>query len=110
LIAGNPLFESIAALLRLRWSPQQIATHLARLHPSESAQRASHETIYNVIYAQPRGEFRKELIECLRMARAKRWPRSKGEERRGHMANLLSIHLRPPEVQDRQFPGHWRVT
>ena len=87
LVAGNPLFESITALLRLRWSPQQIAAHLAKLHPSESTQRASHETIYNVIYAQPRGELRKELIACLRMARAKRWPRSKGE--------------------DRQFPGHW---
>lgn len=107
LIAGNPLFESITELLRLRWSPQQIAAHLAKLHPSESTQRASHETIYNVIYAQPRGELRKELIACLRMARAKRWPRCKGEDRRGHMADMLSIHVRPPEVEDRQLPGHW---
>jgi IS30 family transposase len=107
LIAGNPLFESIVELLRLRWSPQQIAAHLAKLHPSDGTQRASHETIYNVIYAQPRGELRKELIACLRMARAKRWPRSKGEDRRGHMADMLSIHVRPPEIEDRQFPGHW---
>ena len=41
------------------------------------------------------------------MARAKRWPRSRGEDRRGQMADLLSIHVRPPEVADRQFPGHW---
>lgn len=61
LITGNPLFESITELLRLRWSPQQIAAHLAKLHPSESTQRASHETIYNVIYAQPRGELRREF-------------------------------------------------
>lgn len=107
LVAGNALFESVTALLRQRWSPQQIAAHLAKLHPSESAQRASHETIYNVIYAQPRGELRKDLIACLRMARTKRWPRSKGEDRRGHMADILSIHVRPPEVEDRQFPGHW---
>ena len=105
LVAGNCLFESITELVRQRWSPQQIAAHLAKLHPHEAAQRASHETIYNVIYAQPRGELRKELIACLRMARAKRWPRSKGEDRRGHMANLLSIHVRPPEIEDRQFPG-----
>ena len=23
------------------------------------------------------------------------------------MADLLSVHVRPPEVNDRQFPGHW---
>ena len=41
------------------------------------------------------------------MARAKRWPRSRGEDRRGQLSDLLSIHVRPPEVADRQFPGHW---
>ena len=107
LVAGNALFETITALLRLRWSPQQIAAHLAKLHPHEAALRVSHETIYNVIYAQPRGELKRELVACLRMARAKRWPRSKGQDRRGQMADLLSIHVRPPEVTDRQFPGHW---
>lgn len=107
LVAGNSLFETITALLRLRWSPQQISAHLAKLHPHEAALRVSHETIYNVIYAQPRGELKRELVACLRMARAKRWPRSRGEDRRGQMADLLSIHVRPPEVTDRQFPGHW---
>ena len=107
LVTGNALFEVIAALLRQRWSPQQIAAHLAKLHPHEAAQRASHESIYNVIYAQPRGELRRELVACLRMARAKRWPRSRGEDRRGQIADLLSIHVRPPEVDDRQLPGHW---
>lgn len=107
LIAGNALFGVITALLRQHWSPQQIAAHLAKLHPAEPAKRVSHETIYNVIYAQPRGELRKELIACLRMARTKRWPRSKGEDRRGQVSDLLSIHVRPPEIEDRQFPGHW---
>ena len=107
LVVDNALFETITTLLRQCWSPQQIAAHLAKLHPSEATKRVSHETIYNVIYAQPRGELRKELIACLRMARAKRWPRSKGEDRRGHMADMLSIHIRPPEIEDRQFPGHW---
>jgi IS30 family transposase len=107
LVAGNALFASVHALLRLRWSPQQIASRLATLHPHEAHQRASHETIYNVIYAQPRGELRRELIACLRLARTKRWPRSRGEDRRGQIADLLSIHVRPPEVEDRQFPGHW---
>ena len=107
LVVGNALFEDVRALLKLRWSPQQIAARLATLHRDEAAQRVSHETIYNVIYAQPRGELRRELIACLRLARIKRWPRSRGEDRRGQIADLLSIHLRPPEVEDRQFPGHW---
>ncbi len=107
LVVGNALFETVKALLKQRWSPQQIAARLATLHREEASQRASHETIYNVIYAQPRGELRRELVACLRMARAKRWPRSRGEDRRGQIADLLSIHVRPPEIEDRQFPGHW---
>lgn len=46
-------------------------------------------------------------MACLRMARAKRWPRSRRTDRRGEIADLLSIHVRPSEVADRQFPGHW---
>jgi len=107
LVAGNALFETVTRLLRQLWSPEQIAAHLAKLHPHEAALRVSHETIYNVIYAQPRGELKRELIACLRMARAKRWPRAKGQDRRGQLSDLLSIHVRPPEVADRQFPGHW---
>jgi IS30 family transposase len=107
LVVGNTLFASVQTLLLERWSPQQIAARLATLHPHETAKRISHETIYNVIYAQPRGELRRELIACLRLARTKRWPRSRGEDRRGQMADLLSIHVRPPEIEDRQFPGHW---
>ena len=107
LVAGNALFETVRAGLQLHWSPQQIAAHLVKLHPDEASKRASHETIYNVIYAQPRGALKRELVACLRMARAKRWPRSRGEDRRGQITDLLSIHVRPPEVADRQFPGHW---
>lgn len=104
---GNALFKQVHQMLHRRWSPEQVAHHLARHNPHESHCRVSHETIYNVIYAQPRGELKRELVACLRMARAKRWPRSRGVDRRGEMADLLSIHVRPPEVQDRQFPGHW---
>ncbi|MDO8774717.1 MAG: IS30 family transposase [Burkholderiaceae bacterium] len=103
----SPLFTLVCQLLRKRWSPQQIAAHLSKVHGSDRSQRLSHETIYTCIYAQPRGELRRELIACLRMARAKRWPRSRGTDRRGEIADLLSIHVRPPQVTERQFPGHW---
>ena len=107
LVAGNALFEQITALLRQRWAPEQIAAHLSKLYPLQAASRVSHETIYNAIYAQPCGELKRELIACLRNSRAKRWPRSKGQDRRGQMSELLSIHMRPLAVADRQFPGHW---
>lgn len=94
-------------LLRLHWSPEQIALTLARLHPQGHEHRVSHETIYNCIYAMPVGELRKELIATLRHAHNKRVPRSKGKDRRGQIPDMLSIHVRPPEIQDRQFPGHW---
>lgn len=101
------LFGRVCEYLRQQWSPQQIAGHLKKLHPQDRRQRVSHESIYTCIYAQPRGELKKELVSCLRMAHAKRWPRSKGQDRRGEINDLLSIHVRPPEVEDRQLPGHW---
>ena len=101
------LFGMVRTLLCSRWSPEQIALTLARLYPKGHKLRVSHETIYNCIYAQPVGELRKELIANLRQARNKRTPRSKGQDRRGQIPDMLSIHVRPPEVEDRQFPGHW---
>jgi IS30 family transposase len=105
--ADGLLFGLVQYLLRQRWSPEQIALTLARIYPKGHEHRVSHETIYNCIYAQPVGELRKDLIACLRQARNKRVPRSKGKDRRGQIPDMLSIHLRPPEVEDRQFPGHW---
>jgi IS30 family transposase len=103
----STLFKQVCRLLRRLWSPEQIAGHLATVHGTDQSQRVSHETIYTCIYAQPKGELRRELIACLRMARAKRWPRSRGTDRRGEIADLLSIHVRPPQINERQFPGHW---
>ena len=101
------LFGVVQHLLCQRWSPEQIALTMARIYPQGHEYRVSHETIYNCIYAQPVGELRKELIACLRHAHNKRVPRSKGQDRRGQIPDMLSIHVRPPEVADRLFPGHW---
>lgn len=101
------LFGVVRQCLRWCWSPEQIALTLASIYPKGHPYRVSHETIYNCIYAQPVGELKRELVACLRQARNKRTPRSKGDDRRSQIPDMLSIHLRPPEVQDRQFPGHW---
>ena len=90
-----------------RWSPEQIALTLAAIHPKGHESRVSHETIYRCIYAQPVGELKRELVAALRHAHNKRVPRSKGKDRRGQIAVMVSIHLRPPDIEERQFPGHW---
>ena len=101
------LWHLVLYFLRLHWSPEQVALIFARLYPKGHELRVSHETIYNCIYALPVGELRKELIATLRHAHNKRVPRSKGQDRRGQIPDMLSIHVRPPEIEDRQFPGHW---
>ena len=107
LVTGSALFAHDCTLLRQKWSPQQIAIYLQRYHPNDFNQRVSHETIYNAIYAMPRGELRRELIALMRRAQAKRMPRSRGVERRGKIADMVSVHCRPPESGSRLFPGHW---
>lgn len=75
--------------------------------PDEPDMRVSHETIYTSIYAHANGELRRQLINCLRQSKSMRRPRSAGQDRRGQIAEMLSIHMRPPEVEDRVMPGHW---
>lgn len=109
LVVGNPLFEVVKARLKKKWSPEQIAGTLKRMHPDEPEQRVSHETIYLTLYAMPRGEMRRELIACLRWSRDKRRSKTRASDGRGHIAEMQSIHLRPPEVADRLIPGHWEA-
>jgi IS30 family transposase len=75
--------------------------------PDNPERHVSHESIYNAIYAHPKGELRKCLVACLRQSRNTRRPRSGGEDRRGQIPEMVSIHVRPPEVNDRVMPGHW---
>nr|WP_240457936.1 IS30 family transposase [Halomonas socia] len=101
------LFELVAHLLRKYWSPQQIASTLKAMFPDDTDHRVSHEAIYNALYVMPRGSLKKELIACLRQGKGKRRPRSRGTDRRQQIPDLVSIHLRPPEIEDRLMPGHW---
>ena len=98
-------------MLRERLSPEQIAGKLRNMNiPSLRDAYVCRETIYNAIYALPVGELRKELIICLRQSKTTRRPRSGGVDRRGQIPEMVSIHVRPPEIEDRLMLGHWGAT
>lgn len=106
-LAASPrLRREVQRLLRLRWSPQQIAARLILDHPDDPEMRVSHETIYQSLFVQGRGALRKELAQCLRSGRAQRRPqrRTNGS---GQLLDMVLISERPAEVQDRAIPGHW---
>ena len=104
---GQPLWEPVVMGLYRGWSPEQIAGRLSTMHPEDPSQRVSHETIYAALYALPRGELRKALIGQLRQGHQRRRPRSQGQDRRGGLVNMTSIHERPEDVLGREVPGHW---
>lgn len=101
------LWCCVRRLLAKGWSPQQVSRTLRRRHPDQVAWHVSHETIYTAIYAAPRGELRRGLVALLRQHKCARRPRGQGANRRGRMANLPSIHDRPPAANERLLPGHW---
>lgn len=101
------LWPVVLTLLHWRWSPEQIAATLRRTFPLQAQRHVSHETIYTAIYAQPYGELRRQLVSLLRQSRSSRRPRSGGTDRRQTIPDMVSVHVRPPEVDDRLMPGHW---
>jgi IS30 family transposase len=109
LVVGGELFGVVASQLKKKWSPEQIAGTLKVMYPDQHLKRVSHETIYHTLYAMPRGELRRELIACLRWSRDKRRTKTRAPDGRGRIAEMQSIHLRPPEVADRLIPGHWEA-
>lgn len=57
------------------------------------------ETIYNAVYTLPVGVLHKEQIICLRQGNTTRRPRFGGVDRRGQVPDMVSIHVRPPEIE-----------
>ena len=109
--SASSLWTSVKFLLRNAWSPEQIAIRLKRQYPQQSHLQVSHETIYTAIYAVPRGELRKDLVDSLRRHHGARRSRSRKAEPtgpgRGVLSDMMTIHVRPPEANERLLPGHW---
>ena len=66
----------------------------------------SHETIYQPLFVQGRGELRRELARCLRPGRTTRGNQGCIEDR-GRIPGMVMLTDRPAEADDRAVPGHW---
>jgi IS30 family transposase len=107
----SPVRTEVLTRLRQRHSPRQIARRLRQDFPDQREMWVSHETIYQAIYLQARGNLRAELArqDALRSGRASRHRRpAAGAAIRSSRPWLgLNISARPAEATDRAVPGHW---
>ena len=108
LALNGRLRKAVASKLALEWSPEQVSGWLKIRYPGDENMQISHETIYKSLFIQARGVLKKELIKHLRTRRRFRYARkSASEDRRGKIADTISIRERPAEIEDRAIPGHW---
>ena len=106
-LAARPaLAAQVTEWLEELWSPEEIAKRLRVAYPGDPMMRVSHETIYQSLFVQGRGELRRELHRCLRTGRASRRPQHRLEQR-GRIPGMVMISERPAEAADRAVPGHW---
>ena len=101
------LHDAVAEGLLDDFSPQQISGRLVEQFPDEPRMRVSHETIYQALFLQARGELRTELKLALRTGRARRVPQGSTRPKQARIAGMVNISERPAEVADRAVPGHW---
>ena len=109
LAVEGELREFVIDGLMHRWSPEQIAARLKDEFPDRPEMRVSHETIYQSLFIQARGQFRKDLTAYLRSGRSARKPqRAEGDTGRPRgIVGMINISQRPAEIEDRAVPGHW---
>lgn len=79
-----------------QWSPEQISGVLGR-----EGVNVSHQTIYNIIYADTTGELAKNTRHKLKH-------RKRPKSRHMPIANRTSIHQRPKEADGKRF-GDWEM-
>jgi len=109
LIANDGLCRRIEGWMDDGWSPRLIALVLAEEGGSDHTRRVSHETIYQALYVQTRGNLRADLAQKLSLKRRHRVSRTATRRWGGHTpyADAYKISDRPAEVEDRAIPGHW---
>jgi IS30 family transposase len=92
----------VASLLRLEWSPEQIAGRLKLVGRGA----VSHERIYQHVYADKRAGGTLHLHLRCRRERRKRYGK---HSRRGQIAGRVGIEARPGVVDARRRIGDWEA-
>jgi IS30 family transposase len=107
-LKDNPaLLAEVVARLEKRHSPEQIAERLRQDFPDDPEMWVSHETIYQALYVQPRGELARLVKTALRTGRTRRKAQGRNETGQGKLKDMINIADRPKEADDRAIPGHW---
>lgn len=101
------LQAQVAKMIGDLLSPQQVSARLQAEFPDDPSMRVSHETIYQSLFVQSRGTFRKELTAALRSGRTARRPQGAQLPSGSKIKGMVMISERPGEVADRAVPGHW---
>ncbi|MFJ8755382.1 IS30 family transposase [Streptomyces sp. NPDC102441] len=108
-ITRNPeLRDAVQAMLDEKWSPEQICQALRAQFPDRAEMHVVHETVYQALYVQGRGQLRRDLAGALRSGRARRRPQRQANCRQPRFTTpMIMISERPAEAEDRAVPGHW---
>lgn len=104
----HALRETVLALLKEEWSPEQIVGHLRLHHGDDPAMRISHETIYRSVYITRWKVVPRELSKRLRTGRPIRKNKRhtvKGQWR-SQITDARPIDERPLAAEDRSEFGH----
>ena len=108
LALNDELREFVQDHLDQHWSPEQISLALPAVFADRPEMRAVHETIYQAIYVQSRGQLRRDLARKLRTGRARRKPRRRVEQRTTRFIDPgVLISERPSDALCRLVAGHW---
>lgn len=78
LATDDELRGVIQGWLEMDWSPEQLAAMLRERFPDRPEMHVCHESIYQALYIQGRGQLRRELVKALRTGRTCRKPRPPG--------------------------------
>jgi IS30 family transposase len=107
LVENPALCRRIEAWMDDGWSPKLISHALAEDVGADQTGRVSHETIYQALYVQTRGQLRADLNQNLLLKRRKRVPQGTDRKSSSPYKEAFTISQRPAEVEDRAVPGHW---